>query len=217
MVANDDGWDTKSVKQAVKGVGKTPTPKRQKLALTSRMVQKLIKEAMGEQNIEMANLMSISRLFLLRTPSEGIPLEWDGNHSRISVDKDKAVIALMKRKSSRVPADLSTSVLLCHFWSHIMCGPLAAGTEGYVVNAAGILFHQEYVREQAPHVCGKGASGWFRTRQHACFQKRDGTRRIGCWRVPGCPLKGRGLEFLGLASICPYIAAAGTGGGTGCD
>ena len=92
-----EAWDTKSVKQAVKGVGKEVAPKRPKLALTSKMVQLLIKEAVKDGHTDMACLMAVGRLFMLRIPSEGIPLEWNGGHSTIQVDYEKATLTLTKR------------------------------------------------------------------------------------------------------------------------
>ena len=101
-----EAWDTKTVRQVVKGVGKVATPRRPKTAVTSKTVQALIKEAVKDDKPDMACLMAVGRLFMLRIPSEGIPLEWNGTHSSIEVDEQRAVITLATRKNSRVPVKL---------------------------------------------------------------------------------------------------------------
>ena len=101
-----EAWDTKSVKQAVKGVGKKVAPRKPKLALTSKTVQLLIKEAVKDGRTDMACLMAVGRFFMLRIPSEGIPLEWNGGHSTIQVDDEKTTLTLTKRMNVRVPVSI---------------------------------------------------------------------------------------------------------------
>ena len=50
--------------------------------------------------------MAIARLFLLRVPSEGIPLEWDGEHSRVQASGKEATIMLTRRKNCQLPTVL---------------------------------------------------------------------------------------------------------------
>ena len=54
----------------------------------------------------MAALIAISRLFLLRVPSEGVPLEWNGDHSSIQVEGGTAWLTLMRRKNLNRPSVL---------------------------------------------------------------------------------------------------------------
>ena len=56
---------------------------------------------------KVAALMAVARLFLLRVPSEGVPLQWDGDHSSISLEPSKATITLVRRKNSKAPVTLS--------------------------------------------------------------------------------------------------------------
>ena len=50
--------------------------------------------------------MAISRLYMLRVPSEGLPLQWNGTHSTVVVHGTSATITLSKRKNHRAPIDL---------------------------------------------------------------------------------------------------------------
>jgi hypothetical protein len=100
-------WYTRTVQQAVKGIGKTPSVRRPRVALKSKVVQSLIKEAVRDGHSDMACLMAVGRLFLLRIPSEGVPLEWSGEHSKITLTEEKATILLARRKNSNVPVELT--------------------------------------------------------------------------------------------------------------
>ena len=100
-------WFTASVKQAIRGAKRTPGVVREKLAIHSKDAQPLIKESVRLGHHDMAALMAIARLFLLRVPSEGVPLEWDGDHSWVSLSPQQATITLARRKNSRVPVTLT--------------------------------------------------------------------------------------------------------------
>lgn len=99
-------WQTPSIKQALNGVSKSGCEPRPRFALLSKQVRKVITQAEARGDIETAALAAISRLFLLRVPSEAIPLEWDGEHSRIELEEDCARLILMRRKNSRFPSIL---------------------------------------------------------------------------------------------------------------
>ena len=100
-------WFTPSVKQAIRGAKRTPGIIKEKIAIRSKEVQRVIKESVKQGQLEMAALVSIARLFLFRSPSEGIPLEWQGEHSWIDVSPQQASITLARRKNSRVPVTLT--------------------------------------------------------------------------------------------------------------
>ena len=78
-----------------------------KVALKSADVLKLVKAAMAQGAMDFAALMAISRLYLLRVPSEGIPLEWDGRHSKVEVHGTSATITLMRRKNTVLPTAMT--------------------------------------------------------------------------------------------------------------
>ena len=91
-----------------------------KVAVDSRQTQGMIQLAMQQDNLEMAAMMSVARLFLLRVPSECVPLQWRGLHSSVEVDGEKAIITLSSRKNSRVPVVL-TRTCVCRTSGPKLC------------------------------------------------------------------------------------------------
>ena len=100
-------WMTESVKQVKRGASKAQTVIKKKPAVTSRQVRSMIKAAMEEGAWETACLMALARQFLLRVPSEGIPLQWDGTHSKIDLTDSQATITLMRRKHRATPTSMT--------------------------------------------------------------------------------------------------------------
>ena len=100
-------WLTPAVKQAIRGAKRNVEPTREKLAIDSKTALKLIRTSINKGEFVMAALMAISRMFLLRVPSEGIPLEWHGEHSWIDISSHAASITLARRKNSRTPVTLT--------------------------------------------------------------------------------------------------------------
>jgi len=96
--------ETPTLKQAMNGIKKSGDTPKVKLALLSRQVAMLIQQAERQDEVEVAALAAISRLFLLRVPSEAVPLEWDGNHSKIQLTDNSATITLMRRKNLSSPS-----------------------------------------------------------------------------------------------------------------
>jgi len=88
------------------GIKKSGSAPRVKLALLSKQVAMLIRQAEGQGEVQVAALAAISRLFLLRVPSEALMLQWDGNHSKIQLTGNTAVITLMRRKNLATPSRL---------------------------------------------------------------------------------------------------------------
>ena len=78
-----------------------------KISVNSRQVSNLVKAAITSDEWEVAALMAVARHFLLRVPSEGIPLQWDGSHSNVALEPIRASITLYKRKNSRAPVTLT--------------------------------------------------------------------------------------------------------------
>ena len=101
----DNNWYTESVVQVRKGAAKRGTQVRKKVALHSREVRDMIK-LVEETEPDIAAIMAIARLYMLRVPSEGLPLQWHGAHSKIEVQANSARITLAKRKNHRAPIDL---------------------------------------------------------------------------------------------------------------
>ena len=59
-----------------------------RLALLSRDVFKIMRAAGEQDDGQTAAMAAVSRLFLLRVPSEAAPLEWDGAHSKVTPTTD---------------------------------------------------------------------------------------------------------------------------------
>ncbi|CAK0865252.1 unnamed protein product [Prorocentrum cordatum] len=82
----------------------------------------LIRAAEEEGDIEQAALIAVSRLLLLRAPSEAIPLQIHGGRSAVSCAAGEVVVVLNKRKHLRAPTTLrrmccraSSGRLLCAY------------------------------------------------------------------------------------------------------
>ena len=100
-------WYTKAVRQVERGAARNPVARLPKVAASTRQVHLMVKAAMNCGELEVAALMAVARQFLLRVPSEGIPLEWGGSHSHVSLEPSRAVLTLMSRKNSRIPVTLT--------------------------------------------------------------------------------------------------------------
>ena len=98
--------DTPVVKQVVRGCSKQQPHARPKLALQAREVSALIKQAETTGELDIACLISVARLFMLRVPSEGVPLQWTGLHSSIILETNRATVTLTRRKHCRQPCVL---------------------------------------------------------------------------------------------------------------
>ena len=96
-------WDTPTLKQVLNGLQKSSAAKKVKSVLLSKDVGRIVRCAEGVGDMNTAALAAISRSFLLRVPSEGIPLQWNGNHSRVQFHGDKVEITLMRRKNCDRP------------------------------------------------------------------------------------------------------------------
>ena len=116
----DNTWETSSVKQCMNGLRKNSAPKRLKSSILSGDVRRVVLAAEAMNDLETATLAAVSRLFLLRVPSEGIPLEWDGEHSKVTFSQNSVTITLMRRKNREFPTSMersccctSSTVALC--------------------------------------------------------------------------------------------------------
>ena len=101
-------WYTQSVVQVRKGLARVDRSVPKKIALTSQVVRQMIRIVKND-DMELAGLMAIARMFLLRVPSEALPLEWDGQRSSIQLTQTTAVITLAKRKNRSSPSTLTRS------------------------------------------------------------------------------------------------------------
>ena len=86
------------------GLRKTVCDKRIKYAILSKDVAKVVLTAEKAGDVDTAALAAISRLLLFRVPSKAIPLEWDGEHSRVELHTDCAKVTLVRRKNPNSPS-----------------------------------------------------------------------------------------------------------------
>ena len=102
-------WDTDVLAQTRRGAKKCDAPPKPKLALQAPDVAKLIDHAVQNSDREQACLLAVARQFLLRVPSEALPLEVRGHHSQVDFDGDDVIITLTSRKNRRNGAVLRRS------------------------------------------------------------------------------------------------------------
>ena len=74
-------------------------PLKVKIALKSKDVLQLIKATINNDQAEVASLMAISRLFLLRVPSELLKIR--ANHVNFESRKKRATVGPLPRKAHR--------------------------------------------------------------------------------------------------------------------
>ena len=99
-------WNTASVQQALRGVAKTKAKAPDRSALSTSQVKSIVNEAIKAEDYEMVTMVTVGRLFLLRIPSECVPMRWKGAHSAMEVDEQRAILTLTKRKNSQFPVKL---------------------------------------------------------------------------------------------------------------
>jgi hypothetical protein len=113
-------WDTDELHQMIRGAEKATPGRPQRLALTTKTVKKMSQLALAQADVETATLMALSRVFMLRVPSEGIPLQWSGSHSAIELLEASVKITLVKRKNSKGPVTL-TRPCICQSTGESLC------------------------------------------------------------------------------------------------
>ena len=69
---------------------------------------------------ELAGVFAVARIFLLRVPSEAVPLQWCGSHSTVQVDESQVTIVLAKRKNRQSPTTLVRKCC-CHTTGRSLC------------------------------------------------------------------------------------------------
>ena len=129
----------------MRGTARIPTTVQPKVAVTSKQVDALVKAAMDAGEMEVAALMAVALQFLLRLPSEGIPLEREGSHSSVNFESLRAVVAVSRRKNTRTPVTLtrecccaSAGQQLCAVrWLHAL--RRASGGNGRIFSVSNII------------------------------------------------------------------------------
>jgi hypothetical protein len=97
-------WYDPIVKQVERGARKLQPMVTERPALLAPQVRAVIQAAKNRNDVEMATIYAVARLFLLRVPSEGLPLQRNGPHSHIEVEDSEAYVTLHRRKNSNKPA-----------------------------------------------------------------------------------------------------------------
>ena len=95
-------WYTQAAVQVKKGLCKQQANVRKRIALHKKDVVKMVKLIEAEEP-ELGGLLAVARLFLLRVPSEAVPMQWCGSHSTVQVDEAQLTIVLARRKNRPSP------------------------------------------------------------------------------------------------------------------
>ena len=133
------GWHTDAVKQLERGAAKCrPEPVRRP-AILAPEARRVIKAAMARNDVEMAAMYAIARLYMLRVPSECIPLQVAGGHSEIHTQEKAASIILFRRKNFQTPTVVHR---------HCVCE-----TEGRTL--CGVCWLVEWIRGMGPRPSGR--------------------------------------------------------------
>ena len=109
LLRMDCSWFTDTVKQVIRGAGNASVGRAPKVALVSKQVRDMVSIAMRSGELEVAALLAIARMFLLRVPSEGIPLSWSSSHSKVEVTEERTCMD----GAPRCYAPVCYSALLC--------------------------------------------------------------------------------------------------------
>ena len=94
-------WYDDVVRQVERGGRKLQPVSMDRPALLASQVRAVAKAVLHRSDSEMATLYSVAWLFLLCVPSEALPLQRDGEHSRIEVEGHDVHLTLYKRKNTR--------------------------------------------------------------------------------------------------------------------
>ena len=103
----DTEWHTASLKQTIRGLKKSKPVTPNRPALTGTQVRAMVKIARQQQDFQVAAILAIARHFLLRVPSEAIPMEWKWPHSKIELSATACTLTLTKRKNRNTPTSLT--------------------------------------------------------------------------------------------------------------
>ena len=63
----------------------------------------MIQAAVKDGAEDAACLMAVARMFLLRVPSEGIPIQWEGGRSTVELEEARVTLTLMTREGKNTP------------------------------------------------------------------------------------------------------------------
>ena len=160
---DDRGWYTGALQQVMRGMKKTAAKPPNRPALTGKQVKTMVQEAVKNGDTEVAAMLAISRHFMLRVPSEAVPMEWDGTHSRVEISDKGCSITLSKRKNRRFPSTLKRTCCckesgkwLCSI--HWLLKLQSLGTSTTRVFTIDKAYFARRVKELAEHAGVPGAS-----------------------------------------------------------
>ena len=201
----ENTWDPPVVTQALNGLRKSAKPPQRKMALLSKDVASIVAAAVHQRDRHVAALCAIARLFLLRVPSEGIPLEWNGAHSQVELHEDFASITLMSRKNAAFPSTLTP---------HCCCK--SAGRKLCAIHWLHWLRTQSTDGRLFPF---PARTFMKRVRGYACGLQMADAQRLGthafrhhiAWRIFSCPFEGWRLDFQGFHGLPQGVPGARRG------
>ena len=109
-------WYTPSLKQCIRGVKKSRPTQPNRPALRGEQVRAMVRIAKKQQDLQVAAILAVSRHFLLRVPSEALPMEWNGQHSKLELSPATCTLTLARRKNRNTPTSSDEDVLCSVHW-----------------------------------------------------------------------------------------------------
>ena len=107
-------WHDATLDQMLRGSKKYSAKPKPRIALTSTVVARMIKCAIDQGDLQTATIMALSRLFMLRVPSECLPLTWQGAHSSVKDLGESLSIGLARRKNSSSRVTMTRRACAAH-------------------------------------------------------------------------------------------------------
>ena len=195
-------WDADTVKQVQRGLAKVRFKPKIKIALIGKHVKAMVNLAVKDQDYEVATLMAVSRAFMLRVPSEGIPMTWKGENSSVDLTQDSVTLSLAKRKNSRT-ATTMTRKCCCLTTGRELCAVhWLTDLRSRTVSSDRIFhFSPSYFNKRVKeYAMVLGLEGAARASAHG-FRRGMAQDIVDAGGEPSHPTEGWWMVFLGLCAI----------------
>ena len=162
----DDTYGTTGTWGAVKSPGGVI---KKRPAVSCRQVRAMVQAAVKDGAEDTACLMAVARMFLLRVPSEGIPLQWDGTHSTVELEEKRVTLTLMSTKGKNVPTVMVRDCC-CETAGKSLCAVHWLRRQKERVGGAGRVFRltrHQFTKDVKVYGEKAGVQGWQSLGTHA--------------------------------------------------
>ena len=137
--------------------------------MTCKQVRAMVQAACKAEAEDAACLMAVARMFLLRVPSEGIPLQWAGDHSTVELEETRVTVTLMKRKGKSTPTIMSRDCC-CTTSGKSLCAVHWLRRQKERVGGVGRVFRltrHQFLKDVKAFGQAAGVPGWQALGTHA--------------------------------------------------